>query len=138
MSRIVFDNNLLKVMSLFTNLTGANLKDCMVDEVRATFIVGEGEISRAIGKKGANVRRIEKALNRKIKIVEFNPSITAFIRNLFYPSKIKDIQENEGVFTLIPEDLTARGFLIGKNASNLRACEEIVKRYFEVKELRVK
>jgi len=138
MTRIIFDNNILKVMNLFSTLTKATVKDCILSENKVIFIVEEGQILRAIGKKGSNVRRIEKALNRKIKIVEFNPNITTFISNLFYPSRIKDIQEEDGVYTIIPEDLVTRGFLIGKNAQNLRSCEDIVKRHFKIKEIRVK
>ena len=68
MSKIVYDSDLLKLMNLFEQITKANLKDCFVDDNGLlTFIVQEGEIGKAIGKKAVNVKNLEKMLNRKIK-----------------------------------------------------------------------
>ena len=58
----------MKIMSLFETLTQAKLKDCIFDE-RIIFIVEENQIGKAIGKNGVNVRKIESALNKKVKIV---------------------------------------------------------------------
>jgi hypothetical protein len=49
----------------------------------------------------------------------------------------KEIAEEDGVFILTPVDLKTRGMLIGRNATNLRAFESIVQRYFPVKEIKV-
>ena len=39
--------------------------------------------------------------------------------------------------TIIPIDRKTRGFLIGKNASNLRFYEEITKKYFSIKKIKI-
>ena len=137
MTKIIFNKDLIKYMSLFQTLTGASLKDCLDEGSQLVFIVDEGQIGRAIGKKAVNVHRIEKAVNRKIKILEFNSEIKQFIRNAVYPLKINEIQEDSGVYTLYPVDRTTRGYLIGKNAQNLRFFEKLIKRYFAITELKV-
>lgn len=136
-AKIVYDMTAMKFMSLFESITRAKLKDCIVRENMILFIVHPGEIGKAVGSKGVNVRKLERALNKKVKIVEFSPEPVNFIKNLIHPLQVKEITEDEGVYTLTPLDLKTRGMLIGRNASHLRAYEDVVKRYFPVKELKV-
>ena len=130
MAKIIFDSEAMKVMSLFETLTQAKLKDCILEHDHVIFIVQENEIGKAIGKQGSNVKRLEKALNRKIKIVEFNSQLLNFIKSLVYPARIADIQEQDGIVTIQAPDMKTRGLLIGRNASNLRNYEKIAQRYF--------
>ena len=126
-------------MNIFQRVTNAGLKDCFIDDnSMLTFVVTPGELGKAIGKGAANIRSLENAFKRKIKIVEFNPELSAFIRNLVYPSKVMDVNVEESIVTLTPENSQSRGYLIGRAASNLRNYEHIVQRYFhDVKEIKV-
>ena len=101
-----------------------------------TFIVQEGEMGKALGKKKIHVLKLEKMLNRKIKIVEFNSDVVRFVRNCIYPSKA-DAKMEDKTITLTSPDTKTRGYLIGRNASALRNLEGIVKRYFEIDEIKV-
>jgi len=126
-------------MSVFHRITNANLKDCFVDDNTAlTFVVSTGDLGRAIGKKGINISKLEKAFKKKIKIIEYNEDLKKFIKSLVYPSKIDEIDYQENVITIQSSDSKSRGFLIGRAASNLRNYEKIVKRYFrDVEEIKV-
>ena len=130
---------MLQSMALFEKMTRSKLKDFFFDKVqnRLVFIVLPGELWRALGPKGANVKKLENKLNRKIKIVEFNPDRLQFIRNMVFPLKVIDIKEEEGVVTLVGEDTKTKGLLIGRNAANLRNLEENVRRFFEINEIKV-
>lgn len=129
----------LKLMSLFESVTRSRLKDCFVDKNEMqTFVVQQGEIGKAIGKGAVNVKKLEKMLNRKIKILEFNSSLIDFVRNLLYPLKTRNIVENECIVTIESEDSKTRGLIIGRNAVNLRNFEAIAKKYFpNLKEIKV-
>ena len=71
MSKITYNAELLKIMMLFERITRAKLKDAFYDNNSLlTFIVAENEIGKAIGKKAVNVKKLERLLKRKIKIVE--------------------------------------------------------------------
>lgn len=94
-------------------------------------------MGKAIGKGGANIKKLERVLKRKVRIIEFNPDMLIFIQNVVYPSKVKEIKEEDGIVTIIPPDSQTRGYLIGKSAVNLRNTEMVVKRYFELKEIKV-
>ncbi|MBU0979931.1 MAG: NusA-like transcription termination signal-binding factor [Nanoarchaeota archaeon] len=139
MTRIKYDASLMKLMTVFEQITGTKVKDCFVDENGVTmFIVAETQIGRAIGRKGSNVRMLEKALNRKIKIVEFNPRIGEFIKNLIYPIIAKDIQENGDQVTILGQDTASKGILIGRNGKNLKNLTGIAKRHFPIQKIEVR
>ena len=59
----------MRYISLFESLTGAKVKDCIVNDI-VIFIVHENEMGKAIGKQGSNIKRIENILKKKIKLVE--------------------------------------------------------------------
>ena len=129
----------LKLMSLFESVTRTRLKDCFIDNNQVqTFIVVQGDIGKAIGKSASNVKKLEQMLNRKIKIVEFNPDMIGFIKNLIYPTQPRNIMEEAGIVTIESPDSKSRGLLIGRNASNLRNYEAIAKKYYsKLKEIKV-
>lgn len=136
--KIKYDASLMQFMNVFASMTGAELKDCFIDQKGLlVFVVREAQIGRAIGKDGFRVRRIEAALNRKIKIVEFNPDLVAFIKNMIYPLRAAEVTVDSGRVVIQPADLTTRGLLIGRAAQNLRNLEYCVRRYFEIEEIRV-
>ena len=100
--------------------------------------MNQDRISRAIGKNGENVRKLEKLLNRKIKIVEFNPEVTRFVQNLIYPYKVREVREDGKIITIVTSEHRSRGMIIGRNAVSLREYESIVKRYFDIDEIKVR
>ncbi len=126
----------MKYMSLFESLSGAKVKDCIVNDV-IFFIVHENEMGKAIGKQGSNIKRVENTLKKKIKLAEFNNDVSQFIQNLIYPLKAKEIKEEEGVVTIYVDDRKTKGMLIGRDRHNINSIKDIVKRYFKVEEIKV-
>jgi len=137
-SKIVYDTGTMQLMAHFERMTRARLKDCIMRENQVIFVVEQGDIGKAIGPRGANVRRLEDALKKKVKMVEFAHELVSFIKNLVYPIDVKDVRESDdGVVVITPPGLKARGLLIGRNAQTLRAYEAVVQRFFPIKELRI-
>ena len=137
MTRIKYDANILKYMSLFESISGAKLKDCIADD-NLMFIVEEGELGKAIGKKAANVRMLENVLKKKIRIIEFNPDVSNFIKNLIYPINARDVNQEGGIVTIAVDGVESKSRLIGRDRRNLNNIKSIVKRYFDVEEIKVK
>ncbi len=137
MTRIKYTLADVQTISFFESLTHSRLRDCIDTELTLYFVVEPFELGRALGKNAMNVRRLEEKLNRKVKIVEFNPDIVAFITNLSYPVRPARVVESEGVVTITPPDLSGRGILIGRGATNLRAMEKVAQRYFPIKQIKV-
>ena len=136
--KIKYSADVMKFISMFETLTRAKVKDCLLVDETIFFIVQPGQIGKAIGKKGANIKRLKSLMkNKEFRIVEFNPGITQFVENLFYPIQIKSIEQKEDVIEVAAPDLKTRGLLIGRGAKNLRNYEAIVNRYFTIKEIKV-
>ncbi|MBD3354806.1 NusA-like transcription termination signal-binding factor [Candidatus Woesearchaeota archaeon] len=136
-AKIKLDIETMKCISLFGKITKVTAKDCFKQDKKLIFIVDEGKAGMAVGKKGANIKKLEKLLNKKVKIIEQSDDLIEFVKNVIYPLKAKEISENEGIVTIVPIDNKTRGYLIGREASNLRNYEEVVKRYFDIEELKV-
>ncbi|OVE74542.1 hypothetical protein BVX95_02115 [archaeon D22] len=147
--KVFFNSETLKTMSLFEKVTRSRLKDCFEDNNNLLiFVVDSGELKKAVGKAAANVKKLETMLKRKIRIIEYHDNITRFIKSLIFPMKVADIEigtydqmsseeKAEAIITIIPQDHKTRGLIIGRNASNLRNYEFIVKKYFPIRELKV-
>jgi transcription antitermination factor NusA-like protein len=56
---------------------------------------------------------------------------------MILPLRVSDIKEEDGVITLTGPDSQTKGLLIGRSAANLRLLEKNVKRYFDIKEIKV-
>tara|TARA_Y100000310_G_scaffold296626_1_gene329024 strand:+ start:17181 stop:17594 length:414 start_codon:yes stop_codon:yes gene_type:complete len=136
MNKIRYDIKLIKYISLFETLAGVNVKDC-IDTEPITFVVEETQIGKAIGRNGANVKRLERVFNRKIKILEFNPDVLQFLKNLVYPIKADDMQIKDNTVIISVRDNTSKGLLIGRESQNLKNTTQIAKRYFEIDGIKV-
>jgi len=79
---------------------------------------------------------MESALKRRIKIVAFSENVEEFISNLLLPLKVKSIEITDSIVTITPEP-ESRGYIIGRGGSGLRNYEETLKRYFDIKEVKV-
>jgi len=137
MMKIVLDTQAMQTIALFERMSGAHVKDCIPNEEQIVFIVNEGEIAKAIGKGGRNIRDLEHMLKKRVKVIEFNLDLTLFIQNVVAPIELREVRAEDDVYFMDAKDLKSRGLLIGRGASNLRFFESIVKRYFPIKELRV-
>ncbi|MBW2996174.1 NusA-like transcription termination signal-binding factor [Candidatus Woesearchaeota archaeon] len=135
--KIKFDIDLMKFISLFEKITKVNAKDCFKQHEKIVFIVPEGKAGIAVGKKGMNIKKLEGILKKKVKIVEYSDDLIEFVKNVIHPLGAKEITEDDGIVTIIPPDSQTRGYLIGREAINLRGFEDIVKRYFDIKEIKV-
>ena len=133
-----YDVETLQLMNLFEKITRAKLKDCFVNKDKLFFIVQHGELRKSLGPKKENIQKLVKATNRNIKIVEFNPNVLDFVRNVMHPLRMEDITLDGTVITIMGTDTKTKGLMIGARAQNLRNYESIVQKYFEdIKEIKV-
>ena len=136
MTRIKYSYDAMKYISMFESLTGAKLKDCIVNDA-ITFVVQENDMGKAIGKKGVNIKRMEGIFKKKIKLIEFNSNVAQFISNLINPIKAKEIREEDGIVSIYADDVKTKGMLIGREKNKINSVNDIVKRYFQIKEVKV-
>jgi N utilization substance protein A len=142
-SGIKLTSNEMRFIALFESITGAAVKDCILDEElnRAIFIVKEGDVGMAIGKGGKNIHLLERMTNKKHEIIEYSDDPTQFIKNALKPAHVRELRISErpdgktiAVVTVDPKD---KGVAIGKNGRNAERIRFLAKRYFQIQNVSI-
>jgi N utilization substance protein A len=131
----------MRYIALFENISGASVKDCIIDEEqeRAIFIVNPGQVGVAIGKGGRNIHTLEKMTGKKHEIIEYSEDPVQFIKNALKPAAVREVRITEktdgkkmAVITINPKD---KGIAIGKNGKNAERLRFLAKRYFDIQNI---
>jgi len=135
---IKFTSTEMRYIALFESITGATVRDCIVDEKnnRVIFVVKEGDVGMAIGKGGKNIRLLERMTGKKHEIIEYSESPAQFIKNALKPAKVHEVRITQrpngrtiAVVTVEPRD---KGVAIGKNGRNAERLRFFARRYFQI------
>jgi N utilization substance protein A len=133
----------MRYIALFQSITGATVKDCIVDTDlnRIIFVVKEGNIGMAIGKKGKNIHTLEKMTGKKHEVIEHSENPAQFIKNALKPAKVDEVRITErmdgktiAVISVNPKD---KGVAIGKNGRNAERIRFLAKRYFQIQNVSI-
>ena len=128
-----FDNDIIRVITAFENITGTEVRDCVCSDV-IYFLVNPGKMALAIGKDGHNIKTAEKMLKKPIKIFEWSEDCEQFIKNLIPSVQKIDIDGNKA--TLLIETET-RGIVIGKKGCNIKVIRNFLERNSNIKDLKI-
>jgi N utilization substance protein A len=133
----------MRYIALFENISGASVKDCIIDEEqgRAIFIVNQGQVGVAIGRGGRNIHTLERMTGKKHEIIEYSEDAVQFIKNALKPAAVREVRITEridgkkmAVVTVNPKD---KGVAIGKNGKNAERLRFLAKRYFDIQNVSI-
>jgi N utilization substance protein A len=133
----------MRYIALFESISGASVKDCIIDEEqgRAIFIVSQGQVGVAIGRGGRNIHTLEKMTGKKHEIIEYSEDPVQFIKNALKPAAVREVRITErtdgktiAVVTVNPKD---KGVAIGKNGKNAERLRFLAKRYFQIQNVSI-
>lgn len=142
-SGIKFTSNEMRYIALFESVSGANVKDCIIDEeqARVLYVVSEGQVGVAIGRGGRNIHTLERMTGKKQEIIEYSESPAQFIKNALKPAAVKEVRITErpdgksiAVVAVNPKD---KGVAIGKNGRNAERIRFLAKRYFQIQNVSI-
>lgn len=118
-------------MNLFNKITRLTPKDCFISEGNMVFIVKEGDIGQAIGKKGINVKKLSSIVKKPIKILEYSSDACKFVANIILPIKAKEVVQEGNKVTITTKNSYEKGQVFGRDRSNLKNMQNIVSKFFK-------
>jgi len=128
-------------MTIFENLTGAGVKDCVQSENMMGFLVNRGDMGLAIGKSGSNIEKVKKAIGKEIVVMEISDDINEFMRNLFQPIKVRQVRihnpDKEGI-AIVEVNRSDRRRVIGHNGSRIKIVKSLAKRHQDLDDIKIK
>lgn len=141
---IKFSANEIRYIALFENMTGAMVKDCLIDDEhgKVTFVVKNGDMGLAIGKGGATVTKVQRAVDKGVEVIEYSDDITTFIKNILAPAELESIkvlqkESGEKVAT-VSADNTNKRIAIGKGGINIERAKLLAKRQHSIGNIFIK
>jgi N utilization substance protein A len=124
-------------------MSGATVRDCIVDDKggRMIFIVNNGQMGLAIGKKGATIQNIERVIKKPVEVVEWSDDPAEMIRNALDPRSIQEVRLTDKLdgsksMTVIV-DPRRKGAVLGRGGKNAEKVRLIAKKYFNITNVQI-
>jgi N utilization substance protein A len=127
----------IRYLTLFESITGASIKDCIIQDDKIIFVVKKGDMGIAIGKGGINIERIKELVGKKVEVVEHSDDPVEFIVNIFKPIKVNvKLIEREGKkIAQISVNPQYKGLVIGKGGKNINKAKELARRHHDIDDI---
>lgn len=140
---IKFTGREMRYIALFESITGANVKDCIIDEEldRILVVVKQGEMGLAIGKGGKNIHLLEKMTGKRHELIEHSEDSAQFIKNALHPARVKEIRITKRLdgkmMAVVSVDPRDKGVAIGRNGKKAERIRFLAKRYFDIQNVSI-
>jgi len=137
---VILTEETMALIARFEQLTGASSRDVLKDDdnERYIFIVNPGEMGRAIGKSGANIKKTSDVLGRRCEAVEYADDPAQFLRNCLLPAQVAEVQFSDydgGVIAHVMVHADERGIAIGKAGKNIVKTKKLAQRLHDISDV---
>lgn len=114
-------------------LTLATALDCIIDERfdRIIYLIKEGDMGLAIGRKGNNIRKMQRVLGKRVEMVEYSPEIERFTKNVFKPAEVTGVERRDDGKITVYVSKGDLGIAIGKGGCTIEKARNLLSRYFD-------
>lgn len=143
MVEIKLDMETMRLFTLFEAITRSTLKDVYTeegDDGRIVFVADEGNLGRAIGKGGQNLKRLRESLGKEVVLVGFAADREAFLKNVFHRFKVESVEwedRNGDIIAHVKVPAEEKGKAIGKGGRNIQLARLLMKRHHQVADVSV-
>ena len=76
-------------------------------------------------------------IKKKIKVVEYSDDIVEFLKSFISPIKVVSIENVDNIIEIKADDTRERGILIGRDRKNLDNLKNVVRKYFDVVDIKI-
>ena len=137
MSEVRLTTDEIRYFALFESMTGAMVRDCMMDEDEETliYVIKNGDMGLAIGKNGININKVRNAISKPIEVIEHSQDLKEFLTNIFQPVQLKSVNvkiKRGKRIAHIEVKNQDKGLAIGKNGKNIKKARIIVSRHHQI------
>ncbi|MDW7732482.1 MAG: NusA-like transcription termination signal-binding factor [Methanolobus sp.] len=135
MSEIKLSTEGIRYIALFEKLTGATVKDCIIDDGRIIYVIKAGDMGAAIGKNGDHINRMKKTVDKHIDLVEHSEEPVTFIKNAFGPVTVRSVNivsRNDKRLAYVEVSNKDKGLAIGRNGKNIEKVKLVAKRHHDI------
>ncbi|MFN4045768.1 MAG: NusA-like transcription termination signal-binding factor [Acidilobaceae archaeon] len=133
----------LRYISVFNEITGATAFRCIVDSEtgKFLFLVKKGDLGKAIGKNGRNIKILGDLLKKPLEVFEYSEDIAGMVRNLL-PGvdvlKVDVSERGEEKIVVVKVREEDKGKAIGKDGRNVKRARLVLNRMFGVTKVVIK
>ncbi|HID42618.1 MAG TPA: NusA-like transcription termination signal-binding factor, partial [Archaeoglobaceae archaeon] len=130
----------IRYLTLFESITGASVKDCMIQDDKVVFVVRKGDMGVAIGKGGINIEKVKELIGKRIEVVEHSDDPVEFVENIFKPINVdvKLHEKDDKKVIQITVNPQYKGLVIGKGGKNINKAKELARRHHEIEDILIK
>lgn len=139
---VTYDTDMIRMINMFESVTGVEAIDAIIEDEEAYFVVPEGKAGMAIGKGGETVKKLQRKLDKDVKIYEYSDNIGKFLNNLV-PTDIRGVdiegngEEDEDTRVEISVPQENKGRVVGRDGQKIDSIRQILSRTHNVDEVTV-
>lgn len=133
------DMQFMRYINLFEKFSGVSTSDCFNYNNTLFFGVPKSKISKALGSKSLNLKKLGEVLRKKVRIIEMPSNIEGrikFVSDLVYPIEVNKIEFNSEE-VVISASMQNRAMLIGRDRVREKEFLEILNKLFGVKKVKI-
>jgi len=130
--KVIFDTKTIRYVKLFQTLFPENVIACAENFNTVYFVVDSEEKIMHINRE--KIRNLERLLKKRVRIIFFSENLEEFIKSLV--PQAKEIKINEKEVRIIVNKYD-KPKVIGKNKSNLMVIEDLLKKVFDINEVKI-
>lgn len=130
----------IQLINMLESSTGAHAKDVVMTGDSVIFVVEKGELGKAIGKGGVNIKRMRYAFKKNVEVVEAADDLRGFLANIFKPVKLVDVLEatsGDRKVVSVSVDNKNKGLAIGRGGERIKKARALAKREFGCDDVRI-
>lgn len=123
----------IRYINIFNKITKIEAKHCFKYNNQIIFLVAKSAVSKAIGKDAENVKKINKIIGKKIKIISLpskdEKEVVNFVEKLLNPIELNKVELKKEML-LIDASRINKATLIGRDRLKEKELSKIIKDIF--------